>query len=152
VTSVALAHRIDALGSELVVQAARFVRAVRSSADQPVGVRVLSLLDEHGELSVTQLAEADRCSQPTMSGTVQGLLDNGWVTKEPHPRDARRTVVRLTEAGAEQLGAYRTEIGAVIGGRIRHHDRHTEQDLRLAIEVLRDLLTDHDTNPRRDTA
>lgn len=127
------------------------MRAVRSSADQPVGVRVLSLLDEHGELSVTELAEADRCSQPTMSGTVQGLLDNGWVTKEPHPRDARRSVVRLTETGAKQLSAYRTEIGAILGARIRHHDKHTEQELRLAIDVLRDLVTDHDTNPRRDT-
>lgn len=150
-TSSVRTPRIDALSSDLTVQAARFMRAVRSSADQPVGVRVLSLLDEHGELSVTELAEADRCSQPTMSGTVQGLLDNGWVTKEPHPRDARRSVVRLTEAGAGQLATYRTEIGAILGARIRRHHKHTEADLRLAIDVLRDLHTDHDTNPRSDT-
>jgi len=142
----------EALSSELVVQAARMVRAVRRAVDQPVGVRVLSLLDEYGELSVTELAEADRCSQPTMSGTVSSLLANGWVTKEADPRDARRSVVRLTAQGSEQLRAFRTEVGAIIADRFRHSARHDTADLEVAIDVLRELLgTDNAPSPKRGT-
>ena len=39
-----------ALASDLVIQAARLVRAVRRRLELPAGVRVLSVLDEHGPL------------------------------------------------------------------------------------------------------
>ena len=55
------------LSSDLVTYAARLVRAVRREHHLPAGVRILSLLDEHGALGVSALAEVDRSSQPSMS-------------------------------------------------------------------------------------
>ena len=73
---------LEVQSSELVVQAARLVRAVRRRVGHPAGIRILALLEELGPLGVTALAEADRSSQPTVSGAVSQLVDEGVVAKD----------------------------------------------------------------------
>ena len=90
---------LEQQSSELVVYAARLVRAVRRRVSQPAGIRILALLDEVGPQGVTALAEIDRSSQPTVSGAVRQLVEQGLVAKDADPGDARRTVVRLTAGG-----------------------------------------------------
>lgn len=131
---------LDRLSSDLVVNSARLVRAVRRAVRQPTGVRVLSLLDEHGSLSVTQLADADRCSQPTMSGTVNALLTNDWVSKNADPGDARRSVIRLTPTGHDELTRFRAEAGRSVADRIRAHGGHDATDVSNALALLVDIL------------
>jgi len=128
------------LASDLVVYAARLIRAVRRTHEQPAGVRVLSILDELGPTTITALARADRCSQPTMTTAVQRLMESGDVVKESDPDDARCTVVRLTPSGRRTLTAVRRRNGAAVAARIAEHDRHSVQELATAVEVLRDLV------------
>src|SRR3954447_18398527 len=99
------------LASDLVVHAARLVRAVRRELELPAGTRIISLLDEHGPLGITQLADLARCSQPTMSAAVSQLVEQGWVGKTPNPADARGTVVTLSDAGRDELGRVRRRHG-----------------------------------------
>lgn len=128
------------LGSDLVVHAARLVRAVRHTHEIPAGFRVLSLLDEHGALGITQLAALDRCSQPTMSGAVAHLAGNGLVDKQPNPHDARGSVVTLTDPGRRELARVRSSYGLTVADWLRTHTTHTAEDLATAVAVLRDLL------------
>lgn len=130
----------DQLSSDLVVYAARLVRAVRHRFETTAGTRVLSLLDEHGPLGVTALAAADRCSQPTMSGAVDRLVEQGWVARAPNPDDARSSLVTLTAAGRAELARLRTGYGRIVAERIAAHPTHTVEDLATAVAVLRDLL------------
>lgn len=136
------------LGSDLVVHAARLIRAVRRLHELPPGFRVLSLLDEHGPLGITQLADADRCSQPTMSGAVAQLAERGLVDKQPNPRDARGSVVTLTTQGRQELARVRREYGATVAARFAAHPTHTVEELATAVAVLRDLL-DPTPDPER---
>jgi DNA-binding MarR family transcriptional regulator len=115
---------LEEQSSELVVQAARLVRAVRRRMGHPAGIRILAVLDELGPLGVTALADADRSSQPTISGAVRHLVETGWVAKEPDPTDARRSLVRLTAQGRQRLA--RT-------GR-------TADEVAHAVAVLRDVM------------
>ncbi|GAA1476341.1 MarR family transcriptional regulator [Nocardioides aestuarii] len=138
---------LEELGSELVVLAARLVRAVRRDLDQPAGVRVLSLLDQHGPRGVSELAAADSCSQPTMSGTVTTLVDLGWVTKTQDPRDARVLRVGLTDAGRAHLAAVRRTHGRAVADRLAAHDR-SPADVAAAVAVLRDVLDPPQEGPR----
>ena len=94
---------LEQQSSELVVQAARLVRAIRRRVGQPAGIRILALLEELGPLGVTALADADRSSQPTVSGAVRLLEDEGWVEKKTDPADARRALVELTPQGRQRL-------------------------------------------------
>jgi DNA-binding MarR family transcriptional regulator len=133
------------LGSELTLYAARLVRLLRRELPQPVGMRVMSILDESGPLGVTQLAAIDQCSQPTMSGTVNGLVERGWVTKQPDPSDARSTLVSLTPQGRATLDEARAANGAAIAERLASAGVSAD-DLSTAVTVLRTVL-EHPRNP-----
>ena len=130
-----------ALASDLVVYAARLMRAVRRDLELPSGVRVLSLLDEYGPTGITQLAVADRCSQPTMSTAVAQLAAQGLVTKSPSPTDGRASVVTLTEAGSAELARIRRLHGRRVAELVAAHPAHTHEELATAVAVLRDVLT-----------
>jgi DNA-binding MarR family transcriptional regulator len=128
------------LASDLVVHAARLVRAVRRELELPAGTRIISLLDEHGPLGITQLADLDRCSQPTMSAAVSQLVEQGWVSKAPNPADARGTVVTLSDTGRAELARVRRLHGERIAGLIAAHPDLTTDDLATAVAVLRAVL------------
>jgi DNA-binding MarR family transcriptional regulator len=136
-----------ALAGDLVTQAARLVRAMRRRFELPAGVRVLSVLDEQGPLTVTQLAAAYSCSQPTMTGLVNQLLDQGWVAKAPHPTDTRAALVTATRTGTAELSRVRRLNGEAVAAQLEHHPTLTAEELRTAVTVLR-ALTDP---PRKDT-
>lgn len=125
--------------SDLVVYAARLVRAVRRRSTQPSGIRILSLLDELGPQGVTALAEVDRSSQPTVSGAVRQLEAQGLVARSADPTDARRSLVRLTPEGRRRLAAARRENGSAVAERLARTG-HTAADVEAAVAVLRDVL------------
>ena len=129
------------LGSDLVMYAARLTRAVRRDLEAPTGARVLSLLDEHGPTGITQLAVADRCSQPTMSTTVAQLASQGLVSKAPSPTDRRASVVTLTDAGSAELARIRRLHGRRVAELVAAHPGHSHEELATAVAVLRDILT-----------
>ena len=132
---------LEQQSSELVVQAARLVRAVRRRVGQPAGIRILALLDELGPLGVTALAEADRSSQPTVSGALRHLVEEGWVAKEPDPRDARRSLVRLTAKGRQRLADARRDNGAAVAERLARTG-HSADDVAHAVAVLRAVMAE----------
>jgi DNA-binding MarR family transcriptional regulator len=133
---------LEIQSSELVVQAARLVRAVRRRVGQPAGIRILSLLEELGPLGVTAIAEADRSSQPTISGAVRQLVQEGWVAKEPDAHDARRSVVELTPAGRQRLAEARRDNGRAVAERLARTE-HTPEDVAHAVADLRDVMDEH---------
>jgi DNA-binding MarR family transcriptional regulator len=134
-------EELHKLSGDLVVYAARLVRAIRRLSDSPgAAIRVVSILDEYGPLSVSELARLDRCSQPTMSGAVASLVERDWVAKSPDPDDARTSVVRVTPAGAAALADVRRINADAVAARISAHPEHDLEDVRTAVAVLRDLL------------
>ena len=127
----------------LVMYSARLGRALSrlTMDDVPAAtLRLLSQIDELEPVGISQLARADRCSQPTMSGAVQGLVAKGWVTKTPNPDDARSSLVRLTPAGAEVLRNARRRIGAVIAERLAADPCHDTADVEAAVSLLQHIL------------
>jgi DNA-binding MarR family transcriptional regulator len=128
------------LASDLVTHAARLVRAVRRDLELPAGVRVLSLLDELGPLTITRLATEDRCSQPTMSAQVNGLVEQGWVRKSPNPDDARSSVVAATDEGRAELARVRRRYGERVAALVADHPDLTTEDLAAAVALFRALL------------
>ena len=132
---------LEQQSSELVVQAARLVRAVRRRAGHPAGIRILALLDELGPMGVTALAEADRSSQPTVSGAVRQLVEEGWVAKQPDVNDARRSLVQLTPTGRERLTAFRLDNGRAVAERLARTG-HDADEVAHAVVVLRDVMAE----------
>lgn len=128
-----------ALSADLAIYSARLVRSLRRRHDAPAGTRVLSVLEDHGPLGVTELSRIDGCSQPTMSTAVAALVDAGLVSKDPHPTDARGSVISLTGAGRAELQTFRESYAATITDRLKTAGR-SETELATAVGVLRDIL------------
>jgi DNA-binding MarR family transcriptional regulator len=133
----------------LVMYSARLGRAVSRVCLADVPAATLRLLSQIGELQpvgIGRLAEADRCSQPTMSGAVQKLADKGWVSKTPNPVDARSALVELTPAGTTVLHGARRRIAAVVAERLAADDCHDLDDVRAAVTLLQHLLREEGTS------
>lgn len=124
------------LSSDLIVEAARLIRQVRRQLSMPAGTRVLAILDEHDELTISALAAADGCSQPTMSAQVARLEEAGLVARTTDPDDARRSRITLTTAGRESLAEVRTTNGAWAAALLADH---SASDIRTAVAVLHTL-------------
>lgn len=127
----------------LVTLSARLGRAMSrvSLVEVPAAtLRLLSLLDELAPVGISSLADADRCSQPTMSTAVQQLVAKGWATKTPHPTDARASLVALTPAGATVLNGARRRISDVLLQRLAADPCHDVADVERAVLLLHHLL------------
>ena len=122
--------------AQLVLLAGKLVRQLRRSATVPAAYRVLAMLDDIGPVGISQLAAADGISQPTMSAQIAVLVQDGYVTKAPHPSDARAQVLSLTDTGRTYLQVNRERITAVVQGRL---SAHSEADIATAIAVLTSL-------------
>ncbi|KQY63538.1 MULTISPECIES: MarR family winged helix-turn-helix transcriptional regulator [unclassified Nocardioides] len=131
-----------ALAGDLVTYAARVLRASRQNIHETpaAGMRVLSLIDEHGPSGISALAAYDRTSQPTMSGAVAGLVERAWVEKTVDPTDARASLVHLTDAGRTALAVVRRRNAEAVASAIDAHPTLTTEDLATAVAVLRGVL------------
>ncbi len=83
-------------------------------------VRVLYELAHAGETSASELRGALGLDAGYLSRILRGFEDRGLVARRPSETDARRSLLRLTEAGREAFAALdaraRDEIGAMLGG------------------------------------
>jgi DNA-binding MarR family transcriptional regulator len=66
---------------------------------------VVWLLHHGGPTTQRALADAMRVTPRNVTGLVDGLVETGFVTREPHPADRRAVLVSLTERGSSVLAA-----------------------------------------------
>jgi DNA-binding MarR family transcriptional regulator len=138
-----IATDLSKLGVEVVVAAARLTRlASRDVNTLPhAAMRLMGRLDELGPTRISELAKADRCSQPTMSNLVQRQEESGWVRREPDPADSRASLISLTDAGRAELDQARHEAGAAIAARLNQLPAKDLATLQAAVTVMHSILT-----------
>jgi len=66
---------------------------------------VLANLKAHGRLAIGELAQRERVSAPSMSNTVDALVEAGLVTRVPSEEDRRRVYIEITDAGVGIVSA-----------------------------------------------
>jgi DNA-binding MarR family transcriptional regulator len=104
--------------------------------------RLLAAIEDQGTARISDLAELDHCSQPTMTTQVRKLEDAGLVSRATDPSDARAVLISITEKGVAMLTQIRVARSAVIDpylNRLAEADRQTLAD---AVRVMRNLLED----------
>ena len=90
--------RVLALSMLVTADMARFEEAERVSGPR---MHLLWQLGLTGPSTQRALAEALEVTPRNITGLVDGLVESGHVTREPHPTDRRATLVTPTAAGAE---------------------------------------------------
>lgn len=140
------------LGSELLGVIARLNRLATQRIRLPLPwaqARLLSTIDDQGEARISDLAELDHCSQPTMTTQVRRLEDAGLVARTPDPDDARAVRIRITPEGKTMLTQVRADRAAVIDPRIERLSDEDREILSAAVGALHRLLDDLDTSPQQ---
>jgi len=69
--------------------------------------RVLWALQESGPVLMRALSQALGISPRTVTGLVDALETDGWVTRSPHPADRRATIISLTPGAQAALARLR---------------------------------------------
>ncbi|MGC0365692.1 DNA-binding MarR family transcriptional regulator [Rhodococcus sp. 27YEA15] len=77
-------------------------------------LRALSLMDEHGEMRVSDFARMDQCSQPSATALLRKLAERGYVERSTDPDDARAIRVSVTDRGRSFLADGRNEIAEAL--------------------------------------
>ncbi|TGE02687.1 bifunctional helix-turn-helix transcriptional regulator/GNAT family N-acetyltransferase [Methylobacterium nonmethylotrophicum] len=122
---------------------------------RPLGVaRVLNAVG-HGRQDVGSLRDYLGLDSGLMSRLLRSLEEEGLVVTLPHPGDARRRVVALTEAGRKEFAAYEAlsnARAAELMARIpRGDDLLRAMDL-VATALGRDRIAIEETDPRGEAA
>src|SRR6478609_10320999 len=68
---------------------------------------VLGVLARRGEMTVGELAGAEKVQPPSMTRTVNCLVETGDVLKRPHESDGRQVVVAISDQGQARVAADR---------------------------------------------
>ena len=66
-------------------------------------VAAMARLERGGSTTAAELARAERISPQSMSNTLCGLRDRGYVEAKPDPKDGRRAVLSATPTGLAAL-------------------------------------------------
>jgi DNA-binding MarR family transcriptional regulator len=98
----------DALRPSLLKISRQLRREAQPLGLTPLDVTLLSTVGKRGGIGVSELAEFEQTSRPTMSAHVKRLESAGWVRRLPPPaEDKRRYGLVITPAGKKALDAVR---------------------------------------------
>lgn len=95
--------------------------------------KTLGLLEQNGALTAGELSEHSGLAPPSVTGIIDRLENGGWVRRRQDPRDGRRVVVEMDQAGLKNMGPF-------FAGLLRRLDelytRYSDEELELILEVM----------------
>lgn len=101
---------------------------------------VVWLVGAQGPMTQRALADALKVSPRNVTGLVDGLVETGFVRREPHPTDRRATHVVLTDRGAEAARDLQLANAELAGQLFENLPDRRSQALRWGLEHVRDRL------------
>ncbi len=100
---------------------------------------VLVLLGREGAMTPGRLAERERVQPPTMTRTVNCLVELGLVTKTADPTDGRQVVIALTSAGQAEVKETRRRRDAWLTARLTGLAAADRAVLARAAQLLKEM-------------
>jgi DNA-binding MarR family transcriptional regulator len=119
----------------------------RLKLERPAGPSLTSLelsvlghLHRDGPMTPGELAAAERVQPQTLTRTLTSLVHSKLVSRQGHPRDGRRAMLGLTEAGLLALRADMAQRDSWLAAAMAAELTRPERDLlRLAAELMEQL-------------
>jgi DNA-binding MarR family transcriptional regulator len=102
----------------------------------PTATSALAMIDRHGPLTPSELAEIERVKRPTVTRTLACLEREGLVERTRDPADGRSSLVSVNAAGRERLRRLRGRKNAYLARRMRALTDADVETLERATEIL----------------
>lgn len=133
---------VAALAHDLRAACMRVSRRVRFETTTNLAPHQFSVLVwlVDGPRTAGELAEHERVTAPSMTRTVTGLVDRGWVVRSTDESDGRVVVLSLTEAGQQLIGQERAKRDAWMAVRLEGLTEDDRSVLRRATTLLEEVV------------
>lgn len=131
------------VAGNLRVALMRTVRRLKRETDGEHSVSVVAALasvNARGPLTLSELAEAEGVSRPSMTVLAANLLEQDLVARELDASDGRLVRVRITETGQRVLKRSRTRRTAYLAKRLQSLSADELQTLDQASAILLRLV------------
>jgi DNA-binding MarR family transcriptional regulator len=117
------------------VQMSLYNRRVGAQADlKDVELDCFDLIARHGPVSPTTLARLSGLHPATLTGILDRLEKNGWITRERDPDDRRAVLLRDTKDRNAELFSHYDGMNSLMDGLF---DDYAPDELELLAEFLR---------------
>ena len=97
----------DNLRAPLLRVARRLRQEAQRAGSSALDALILGHIRRHPGVGVSELAQAEQISRPSMSGHIKRLEAAGWVSRIDDANDGRRSGLRITPQGEAQVYAVR---------------------------------------------
>lgn len=97
----------DSLRAPLLRAARRLRQEAQRAGSSALDALILGYIRRRPGVGVSELAQAEQISRPSMSGHVKRLEAAGWVSRIDDANDGRRSGLRITPQGEAQVDAIR---------------------------------------------
>ena len=101
----------------------------------------LGILFREGECTIGVLAAHERVQPPSMTRTVNCLVDEGYAVRRANASDGRQVLVDITDKGRENILADRRRRDAWLAQRLRELTPEERALLREAAPLIQRLAT-----------
>ena len=138
-----MSDELHTLGEDLITTAARIVRWVPKDGDIEISLaaaRLLARLNDDGPTRISDLAVAERCSQPTITNHVKRLEGLSLVDRAVDPTDGRAWVITLTDEGRDQLAEMRRSLSRSLQPYLARVSRRDLKLLRDGVDAMNRLM------------
>lgn len=122
-----------------VTRLSRRLRQESTTGHSPSQLSALSVIVNHGPLTLGTLAEHERVAPPSITKVVSKLEADGLVARETDADDRRITRVSATRAGRDLIAETRRRKTTWLAARIRALPPEEQAQLAAAIEILDNL-------------
>jgi DNA-binding MarR family transcriptional regulator len=112
-------------------------------------MRLLRVLDQDGDCTMTQLAAALNVAARRATALVVALAEDGLIERRPNPHDGRSTVISLTTLGRDHLmltwQQFQADIAAVFGDLTEEQQRQLLDITPVLTQALRKRTSERTT-------
>jgi DNA-binding MarR family transcriptional regulator len=132
---------ITALAEALRPALLRLTRQLRKESQRlgmsPLDAMLLGLVKHREGIGVSELADLEQMSRPTMSSHVKRLEQAGWIARQaPDSADKRRVGLVISPAGRRALEAVRRQRNDWLARRLTDLSPEAREAIRAAIGPL----------------
>ena len=132
------------LATDLSVLATRLTRWLRATDEAPSlsgpEASAMAVVIHSSGITPSRLARYEQVRRPTITRTIDLLVERGFVRRDPDPTDRRGTIVHATPAGREMWEAGQARRIEPLAIRIGALDIHDRRQLELVLPVLETLF------------
>lgn len=137
---------VPGLADELRPVLNRLARHLRrqavSAGSSSLDVFILGMVKNQPGIGVSQLADMEDTTRPSMSAHVKRLRNAGWIAiDDSHSSDMRRSSLVLTEAGHEALAHVRQRSNDWLAKRLSSLTEKERAALKAALPAMTKLLS-----------